>query len=155
MVRFQTQNTSLVHNLFGTPISEPVGTVQSAQSQKREVGIIALWYQVRMYPPRKMFLTSLFAMKAHCEAKHSVVIESVSHHATIWVCMLWCALRNVMGCASLMICGLSFLEMSRPCPCFHDCGIHTCPSFQIITNPLTTRDHILSPKHHLEAVNAW
>ena len=87
----------------------------------------------------------LLAMKAQCEAKHSVVIESLNHHATMWECMLWCALRSVMGRASPMVCGLSFLGMSRTCPCFHDCGIHTCPSFQIITNPLTTSGHILSP----------
>ena len=38
----------------------------------------------------------LLAMKAQCEAKHSVVIESLNHHATMWECMLWCALRSVM-----------------------------------------------------------
>ena len=77
------------------------------------------------------------------EAKHSVVIESLNHHASMWECMLWCALRSVVCCASPMVCGLSFLGMSRTCPSFHDCGIHTCPSFQIITNPLTTSVHIL------------
>ena len=86
----------------------------------------------------------LLAMKAHCEAKHSVIIESVNCHASMWECMLWCALRSVMGCVSSMVCGLSLLGLSRTCPCFHDCGIHTCPSFQFITNPLTTSDHILS-----------
>ena len=47
-----------------------------------------------------------------------------------------------MGRASPMVRGLSFFEMSRTCPCFHDCGIHTCPSFQI-TNPFTTSVKIL------------
>ena len=89
-------------------------------------------------------VTSLLAMKAQCEAKHSVVIESLNYQATIWECMLWCALRSMMSCASPMVRGLSFLGMSRTCPCFHDCGIHTCPSFQIIINPLTTRGQILS-----------
>ena len=37
-----------------------------------------------------LFLTCLLAMKAQCEAKHSVVIESLNHHATMWECMLWC-----------------------------------------------------------------
>ena len=87
---------------------------------------------------------SLLAMKAQCEAKHSVVIESLNYQATIWECMLWCALRSMISCASPMVRGLSFLGMSRTCPCFHDCGIHTCPSFQIIINPLTTRGQILS-----------
>ena len=36
----------------------------------------------------------LLAMKAQCEAKHSVVIESLNHHASMWECMLWCALRS-------------------------------------------------------------
>ena len=84
---------------------------------------------------------SVLAMKAHCEAKHSVVFESLNHNATMWECMLWCALRSVMSCASPIVCGMSFFEMSRTCPCFHDCGIHTCPSFQISTNPLTIRPH--------------
>ena len=39
-------------------------------------------------------VTSMLAMKAQCEAKHSVVVESLNHHATMWECMLWCALRS-------------------------------------------------------------
>ena len=99
---------------------------------------------IRLLTNTMLFLMYLLAMKAQCEAKHSVVIESLNHHATMWECMLWCALRSVMGCASPMVCDLSLLGMSHICPCFHGCGIHTCPSFQFITNPLTTSAHILS-----------
>ena len=109
---------------------------------------------IRLLTNTMLFLMSLLGMKVHCEAKHSVVIESLNHHATMWECMLWCALRIVMDCASPMVRGLSFFVMGRTCPCFHDCGIHKCPSLQISTNALTTSRPDLVPELDWEAVSA-
>ena len=39
--------------------------------------------------------------------------------------------------------GVGTIALWPLCPCFHDCGIHTCPSFQFIAKPLTTSEHIL------------
>ena len=141
--RFQKQ-TFLLFTLFWglLPVNQLVACYP--HSRQNEVGTIALWSQARAEPTQCCSWCLCLQMKAQCEAKHSVVIESLNHNATMWVCMLWCTLWSVMGCASPVVRSLSLLGMSRTCPCFHDCGIHTCPSFQISTSPLTTSAHTLS-----------
>ena len=132
------------HHMQNTTFSTCSWSTESdAFSQSNIMMTPSVLASIRLLTNTMLFLMSLLAMNAQCEAKHSVVIESLNHHPTMWECMLWCALRCVMACASPMVCGLSSLGMSRPCPCFHDCGIHTCPSFQIITNLLTASAYIV------------
>ena len=99
-----------------------------------------------------LFLMSLLAMKAQCEAKHSVLIESLNHHATIWECVLWCALRSDGLCITngsrLVVVGdepyLSLFPrlwhaQMCPIPNQHKCTHEQCP--------------YLAPELHLETVN--
>ena len=109
---------------------------------------------IRLLTNTMVFLMSLLAMKAHCDAKHSVVIESQPpcNHVGVHVVM------RIEECDGLCITNGLWLVVLGDEPhlsLFPRLWHPYIPSFQTSTNPLTTSGHVLLLNSILKVISDW